>query len=239
MGRDPHPFYVPPSEIVDGGIVRFSDQEARHITRVIRLKPGDRCRIVDGEGGSYLVLLRQNGERLEGSILEKHSEGRPAKTLELGFPLLKARARTEWLIEKAVEVGVDVLVPILWSRSVKRELKSARERWDRILREAMKQSERSWLPRLSDLEEPTGEATGPMMLLADPGGDETIPDLSNVETVRLFIGPEGGLEADERNKLLERGAKLWSLGPARLRAETAAIVGSHRLRCALGNDRRE
>ena len=78
-----------------------------------------------------------------------------------------------------------------------------------------------------------------MLLLADSEGEETLPDLSQIETLRLLIGPEGGLEQEERENLLARGAKVWSLGPTRLRAETAAIVGSHRLRCAIGDTKRK
>jgi 16S rRNA (uracil1498-N3)-methyltransferase len=233
MGHDPHPFYVPPSGIDQDGNLSFPDEEARHILRVIRMRPGEQCRVVDGVGGSYLVRLIEAGEALRGTILESKRSAPADPVLELGFPMLRMRARTEWLLEKAVEVGVDRLVPVLWSRSVKRKFDAVRDRWERILREAMKQSERCWLPSLGEPVDAGDAPGGIRLILADPDGEEALPDLPGTGTVRLLIGPEGGLRPEERERLRTEGAALWSLGPTRLRAETAGVVGSHRLRSAL------
>ncbi len=70
------------------------------------------------------------------------------------------------------------------------------------------------------------------MVLADPEGEADLPDLTEASSVMLLVGPEGGLTDDEKRMMIERGCALWSLGPTRLRAETAAVVGSHRLTCA-------
>ncbi|MBM3285806.1 MAG: 16S rRNA (uracil(1498)-N(3))-methyltransferase [Candidatus Eisenbacteria bacterium] len=256
MGRDPHPFLVPAECIDVDGRVLFPEEESRHILRVIRLKPGDACRVVDGRGGRYRVVLGKEQGRLVGTVIERMRDEPPAPRLDLGFPMLRQRARVEWLLEKAVEVGVDSLTPLLWERAVKESAAIPRARWERIAREAAKQSERSWLPEIVHPEDPVtfalsgSGASGPperggaparregasrpdgartVALLADPAGSEALPDLRGALRVRLLVGPEGGLSEGERRALEACGTIRWSLGPTRLRAETAAIVGSHRL----------
>jgi len=233
MGHDPHPFYVPPERFSKGGGVRFSPEEARHIERVVRLRAGDSCRVVDGAGHRYKVRLVASGKELSGVIVEKKREEESSVKIELGFPILRFRPRTEWLLEKAVEVGVDRLIPIEWSRSVRRFSETVRPRWERIIREAMKQSERAWLPRLRGAERVNDGSVKRGWILADPEGEASIPSFDGVSAVRLLVGPEGGLDPEERRRLIGDGISCWSLGPTRLRAETAAIVGIHRLACVL------
>ncbi|MDM7913689.1 MAG: RsmE family RNA methyltransferase [Candidatus Eisenbacteria bacterium] len=239
MARDPHPFYIPPESFRPDGSVRFPEEEARHLLRVIRLRAGDTCRVTDGMGGIYVVRLQGTLEALDGIRLEARHESRPAPEIELGFPLLHNRARMEWMLEKAVEVGADAQVPILWRRNVGEMTPAARRRWERMLREAMKQSERSWLPDLRDAEPPELPGGEARVILADPEGEAALPPMAGAagaagaargSPVRLLIGPEGGASPEERERLRVAGAIFWSLGPTRLRAETAAIVGLHRLR---------
>lgn len=236
MGRDPHPFHVPKDCFRPDGTIAFPEEEAHHLLRVIRMRPGSQCRVVDGKGGRYQVRLLSHGKTLKGEVITSVQDRAAPVSLELGFPILRLRSRTEWLIEKAVEVGVTTLVPILWSRTVKRRPGDHHERWERIVREAMKQSERSYLPRLgepatiADLDLPT------MTILADADGEPDLPPLPEAGSVRLLIGPEGGSDEEECGDLLQRGAFLWSLGRNRLRAETAAVVGAHRLTVALEKD---
>jgi 16S rRNA (uracil1498-N3)-methyltransferase len=234
MPGDPHPFLVPPERFTVTGELLFPEEEAHHILRVVRLKSGDTCRVVDGLGGRFVVRLEGGEKLLRGTVIESTREARPARSLELGFPMLRLRARTDWMIEKGVEVGVDRFVPIRWERGLKDASAGARVRWERILREAMKQAERAFLPDLGMAEGPAVAAGDRCLtILADPTGDASLPDLTSVKEVRLLIGPEGGAAPEERRRLLDQGAILWGLGATRLRAETAAIVGCHRLSCAL------
>jgi 16S rRNA (uracil1498-N3)-methyltransferase len=194
--------------------------------------------VVDGEGALLGVVLEE-GEKgdLAGRVVELDRIPPPKIPIELGFPLLRQRARTEWMLEKAVEVGADRLVPIAWERALPkgRELPPAvRTRWERILREAMKQCERAWLPALEEPRAPAACGERTQLLLADPAGALDPPVAGDGGPVRLLVGPEGGLTAAERQALQDHGARLWSLGPTRLRAETAAIVGIARLSAWIG-----
>ena len=116
---------------------------------------------------------------------------------------------------------------------MKEATESSRRRWERIAREAMKQSERVWLPEVVIDRTPFERRADTMWILADPEGDERVPTMAGSARVRLLIGPEGGITKKERERLTAEGATLWGLGPARLRAETAAIVGIHRLGVAI------
>jgi 16S rRNA (uracil1498-N3)-methyltransferase len=232
MARDPHPFLIPPDGFTPDGRVRFPSEEAHHATRVVRLGAGDECRVVDGRGGLFRVLLTEEGGTLVGRVIEGWREGRETPCVVLGFPVLRHHARTDWLIEKAVEVGVGRLRPVAWERSLKGATSEQRRRWERIAREAMKQSERRWLPDFDEEAAPRELPREGSVVLADPQGQEEPPDISGSESVLLLVGPEGGLTDEERELCIGRGYALWSLGSGRLRAETAAVVASHRLACA-------
>jgi 16S rRNA (uracil1498-N3)-methyltransferase len=232
MARDPHPFLVPPNGFTPDGRVRFPAEEAHHARRVVRLGPGDECRVADGFGGLFRVVLEEETGELVGRILETTREARGGPLAVLGFPVLRQHARADWLIEKVVEVGIDRLVPVEWDRSIKSATAEQQRRWERIAREAMKQSERRWLPEIGPEVAPSDLPRDQRMVLADPDGESSLPDMEGADSVLLLVGPEGGLTDDERRMMIERGCALWSLGPTRLRAETAAVVGSHRLACA-------
>jgi len=248
MARDPHPFHVPSSFIEadgeEGATIRFPADEAHHILHVIRLRAGDECRVTDGQGGLFRVRLEIEGDggksddALRGRILESRRAPSRGAIVEVGFPVLRLHARNDWLIEKAVEAGADVLVPIPWERSLKEASASALKRWERIAREAMKQSERVWLPEFAVDRAPFVRPAGTRWILADPEGEEDLPDLSGAGHVRLLIGPEGGLAEKERERILSQGAALWGLGPDRLRAETAAVIGCHGIARAVRSVRR-
>lgn len=232
MARDPHPFLVSPDCITTDGRILIPEEEAHHAVHVVRIGPGDECRVVDGCGGLYRVRLSMESGALVGRILDGTRVERPQTRIALGFPVLRQRARLEWLIEKAVEVGADRLIPIAWDRSVKGTSGEQLRRWTRIVREAMKQSEQRWLPRIEEEVEPAGLGLDECLVLADPEGSEEPPRIAGRGSVLLLIGPEGGVSTAEREGLIARGCEIWSLGPSRLRAETAAIVGMHSLSVA-------
>jgi 16S rRNA (uracil1498-N3)-methyltransferase len=232
MARDPHPFLVPPECITGDGRILFPAEEAHHAAHVVRIAPGDECRVVDGCGGLYRVRLSMESGTLVGRITDASKVEPPRTRIALGFPVLRQRARLEWLLEKAVEVGADLLIPVAWDRSVKDASEEQRRRWTRIVQEAMKQSERRWLPRIEVETAPDGLGLEECIVLADPEGSEQPPRVGGCGSVVLLIGPEGGVTSEERERLLARGCALWSLGPNRLRAETAAIVGMHALALA-------
>ncbi|PSQ98466.1 MAG: 16S rRNA methyltransferase [Bacteroidetes bacterium QS_9_68_14] len=239
-------FFAPPSA-VHGRRLVLPPGEARHATRALRHTQGDEIWVVDGEGRRHRVRLEQTGEeKTVGTILDTQNEaGEPPYQLALGLGLLKRRARYETFLEKAVELGATRLVP-LRTRHAERDTLRA-DRAERLLRAALKQSGRSRLPRLDAptpfpeaLRGPEGTPPGHTLLAhrrpaADPSLTEALAGVSPGRRLRVLVGPEGGFSSDEVEAAEEAGATIVSLGPRRLRAETAALAAAAAVMLALGD----
>lgn len=227
-------FYVPPSSIRGERVVLPAD-EARHAVRVLRKRPGDEIIVVDGEGGWYRVRLDRAGdEKAMGIVLEtRRGVGEPPYHLTIGLGLLKRRSRFETFVEKAVELGVSAMVPLRTARTEKQGLKA--ERTMNIVTAAMKQCGRSRLPSLA------APTPLPDMLEAGDydvafvaheqvveGGSihEALTAAQGTERVLVLVGPEGGFTDDEVAQAAAAGSRPVSLGPRRLRAETAGIAAA-------------
>ena len=221
-------FYVPPGHI-SGNQVVLPDDEARHAVRVLRHQPGDEIVAVDGLGGRHRVRLDVADKKAAlGTIVHtEHGVGEPAYELTMAVGLLKNASRFETFVEKAVELGVTEIVPVTSARTEKGRMKESR--LHNVLVAAMKQSGRSRLPRLAPVT-PFSD-----MLMASSDGlrlccheSATAPVLDALSTpfarVSVLIGPEGGFSNDEVEQAQAAGWSLASLGPRRLRAETAAIA---------------
>lgn len=226
-------FYAPPSSVRGSHIV-LPEEEAHHAARVLRKQPGDEIVVVDGEGGWHRVRLMQvDRQGVGGTIVETRREvGEPAYRLTVGLGLLKNRNRFETFLEKAVELGVGCIVPLRTARTEKESLRE--QRAENILVAAMKQSGRS---RLTELAEPQSldaflEAEAPGRLLVCHERAEGSPTLLEAlaegmpERLAVLVGPEGGFTGDEVESVLAAGGEVVSLGPRRLRAETAALVAA-------------
>ena len=166
---------------------------------------------------------------------EMRSAPQPLPVLQLCFPLIRAN-RLDWLIEKAVECGVDVLRPTVFEHSVRGEAPSANrtDRWQRIVVEASEQCGRLYLPSIT---EPVayGDVVdrAENLVVADPSGEsesKVAAKMLRASSITLVIGPEGGLSAAELEVSRSKGASVISLGANILRAETAAIVAISRIR---------
>lgn len=226
-------FYVPPT-LFQGDQVELPDEEARHAVRVLRMREGDELVVVDGAGGWHRVEVIEAGKRrVRGRVLETRREvGEPAYELTLGVALLKNRNRFETMLEKAVECGVRRIVPLQTARTEKGSLKA--ERSENILIAALKQSGRSRLPELAV---PMGfddivRENADLALIAHEqvGNEQTLLDVlsRHPDACRLhvLIGPEGGFTDDEVARAQAAGYLPVSLGPRRLRAETAALTAA-------------
>lgn len=227
-------FYAPPENIREQAYVVLPDDEAAHAARVLRKQVGDEIVVVDGEGGWYRVRLDQVGKRnVSGLVVETRREvGEPGYTLRIGLALLKNRNRFETFLEKAVEMGVSEVVPLVTRRTEKASLKA--QRTHNLLVAAMKQCGRS---RLVHLAEPTtfsevlaGEASVINLIAheaVDPApGLLRVLEQQKAQSFSILIGPEGGFADEEIEAARQAGFIPVSLGPRRLRAETAALVAA-------------
>jgi len=228
---------------IHGRTLYVEGSEARHIVKVLRHNVGDSLTFTDGSGS----FLEATIDRCDASAVhaeigmirpDPREAGAPWSTL--GLALLKG-AHFEMAIEKAVELGVHRIAPLLADHCVVRlkERSAAKklERWQRIADSAMKQSGRSWrcelLPPLPVEEAVRQYGGGAALIVADEAetGTETGtgtggqgPGLQPGQPHFGLVGPEGAFSEREKQWLQEQGARAVSLGPFRLRAETAAIV---------------
>ena len=201
--------------VVDVDAPELSDDDRHHLERVLRLRPGDHLTVGDGAGRWRPCRF---GDRIEPVAAAVAVEA-PRVEVAVGFAVLKG-GRSEHIVQKLTELGVDRIVPFAAERSVVRwdEAKAAGqvERWRRVAREAVMQCRRPWLPHLEPV-----RAFGDLDLsgaaLAVPGGRALAPGENFV-----LIGPEGGWTGTE----LAAATRHVGLGPHVLRAETAAVAAA-------------
>ena len=198
----------------------LQDEDAHHLSRVLRLRDGESVTCSDGQGSWVSCTWNSGAVEISGDIVVVESSNPP---LTIAIAPVKGD-RTDLVIEKVVEIGIDhiiVLSPV--ERSVVRwaanKAPQVMDRYTRIARAAAMQSRRVFLPTVSG---PVSLAnvTGQGVAFAEPGGT-TAPDA----VTTLVIGPEGGFAPAE----VAGAPSLFDLGPSILRAETAAIVGAARM----------
>jgi 16S rRNA (uracil1498-N3)-methyltransferase len=237
--------------LAEGLSVELPPEVLRHAVSVLRLRDGAVCRVFDGRGAEHHATLSLAGRRSGSVRLGGIAEAPTTPVLPLR--LLQGVARGEHMdlaIQKAVELGVGEIWPVLSARSlsgaVHRGLDGRRRHWQGVLRAAAEQCGRNELPRLA---EPCGFAEAladlpgdGLRAVADPAGDP--PALwraarsdAGPGTVTLLVGPEGGLEMDEIKLARAAGFRGLRLGPRVLRTETAAIAGLAALQMLYGDFR--
>ena len=222
-------FYVPPGSVTPPTLT-IEGPEFTHMTHVMRMREGDAIRAVDGNGNSYDALITSITRDSASCSITARAQGlhEPARALTLGAGMLKNPSRFDYLVEKATEIGVVQIVPLLTERTVPRHART--DRWQKLCVAAMKQSGRSVLPRV--LEPLTFKefisSCEPRAVKYIPHEQADIPlDTSRIPgdgPAVVCIGPEGGFSDEEAAGAQEAGFQPVSLGTRRLRTETAALV---------------
>lgn len=224
-------FYIPQLKEVDGLIEVFG-QEARHITRVFRFKPGDEVLATNGRGEEFrLVLKKVLPGRLVAKVLEKKTGGRePGRVLVLAQAVLKGEKLAQ-VVEGATELGVNEVVPFISERVVGRLGEAKYRRLESVSISAMKSSMRTVLPRIGRLVDVDGLVESfcsfdQVIVLYEEEKKAGLVQVLNRDAMKIMvvIGPEGGFTPQEIEKMKAAGAVSCSLGPRRLRAETAAVA---------------
>lgn len=210
------------------------EEESLHAVRVLRMQSGDEILITDGKGYFFDAVITNPHQKRCGIEITAKIESPKSwnYNIHLAFAPTKSIDRIEWFIEKATEVGIDHLTPLLCDHSERRQIKH--DRLEKILISAIKQSQKAVLPQLDEMisfNEFIREDLGKNKLIAHCYEDETKLPLQNIykkgEDVLILIGPEGDFSEEEVKESLENGFKSISLGKSRLRTETAALVACH------------
>ena len=241
-------FFVRPDD-VERSTLRLSGHEAVHLVRVLRLGPGAHISAFDGRGREYMAVVDQvNADQVHCHILQQTEAAPPSSvSISLGQGLPKAE-RFDWVIQKATELGVAQIVPLLTERTVPQlmgsRLATKQARWERIAREACKQSGQATVPHLwppTRLEEFFVAFQGAEVKLIFWEGEKrrrlkTVSQAyEQVAAVAVVVGPEGGLTPAEVAQGESHGFLSVGLGERILRTETASLIAVALLQHCFGD----
>lgn len=220
-----HLFYAPH---IQGDTFKLEEQESKHAIRVLRLVRGDRVILVDGRGTWYEALIEEDHpKRCSLQIVSKTADYQPLSyKLHLAVAPTKNLDRFEWFLEKATEIGISEITPLICKRSERKQVKM--ERLEKILVSAMKQSLKAYKPMLNQpvsMDKFLGTFREGTLGIAHcyPQVRKGIKELDRSGNYTLIVGPEGDFTEEELNVALKVGYVPVHLGSSRLRTETAAI----------------
>jgi 16S rRNA (uracil1498-N3)-methyltransferase len=223
-------FYIPE---ISGSKVTLDQTESKHAVKVLRLSKGDRIRIVDGKGGFYEAeVLDASLKNCKLSVLSSIQEfGKKDFKLHIAIAPTKNIDRFEWFLEKATEIGIDEITPVISEHSERKVIKPGR--LEKILVAAMKQSVKAYLPVLNEItnfNDLVAGSKGKNKFIAHCNEGEKVHlknEVRESEDVLVLIGPEGDFSPEEAELAKENGFREISLGASRLRTETAGVVACH------------
>ncbi|MEF9945775.1 MAG: 16S rRNA (uracil(1498)-N(3))-methyltransferase [Lachnospiraceae bacterium] len=231
-------FFVAPKQVGEEYIL-IEGTDVNHVKNVLRMHPGEKLRVSDGDNQSYLGEIQELGEtQIVVRILEKEQADTELLSKLYLFQGLPKGDKMELIVQKAVELGAYEIIPVETRRAVvkpdaKKAVKKV-ERWNAISESAAKQAGRSRIPQVTAVmtyQEALSYAQQVDVILLpyelEEGmakTKEVIGQISDGQSVGIFIGPEGGFEKEEVAQALSKGAKVITLGKRILRTETAGIT---------------
>ena len=218
--------------LAEGNSISLDEETAHYIARVLRLGPGAALILFNGDGNEYHARLEDVGKKqvqVKVGNAEQPQRESPLR-ITLGQGISRGE-RMDFVLQKSVELGVSTITPLWTTRSqvrlVGKRLDKRLSHWRGIVRSASEQSGRVVLPGLNDtcaLTDWCRETTTNCRLVLDPQATLTLGELPPADNVRVLIGPEGGLDAEEIAIAETAGFQRVRLGPRVLRTETAALA---------------
>ncbi len=221
-----HLFYTPN---IIGDAYMLDEEESKHCIRVLRLKLGDQVNLIDGVGGFYLAeIISDHPKKTTLKILSIQKEyAKRDHHLHIAIAPTKNIDRFEWFLEKATEIGIDEITPIICERSERKEVKF--ERSNKIITSAVKQSLKAYHPILNhqiSFKDFIVKASADVKYIAhcEVGEKKSIASaFIPKQKYLILIGPEGDFSPIEIDNALQNGFVPITLGQSRLRTETAAL----------------
>jgi len=218
---------------IDSEIVNLSEEEAKHCTKVLRLKNGDKIHLTDGKGNLYESEIIEIGlKKCSVKIVNTIKEyGKRNYKIHIAIAPTKNIKRIEWFLEKATEIGIDEITPLICEHSERREIKT--ERLNKVISSAVKQSLKAYHPKLnvpakfSDFIDKKFKSQN-FIAYCENDNQDLLKDIykRNSDTL-ILIGPEGDFSDKEIQLAKDFGYTPISFGKSRLRTETAGIVACH------------
>ena len=252
-----HKFFTP-KELINGDVAKIIGDDVKHIYKVLRISEGEKVTLNNCEGIEYLgKVISVSKQEVLIEILEKLEDNNESDIKIYLFQGLPKSQKMDLIVQKGTELGITEFIPTITHRvdvKLKGEFKKL-DRLNRIALEAAKQSKRSIIPKVSEPIEFNAvlERINSLDLLIGPyenannfGIKTLINELrkdnttNTIKNVGIFVGPEGGIEEEEIERLKDKGARIVTLGKRILRTETAGFVATSLIQYELsdlgGND---
>lgn len=219
-----HLFYVPELTPTTKSIY-LSEDESKHACRVLRLKMNDEVSLLDGVGGVYLARIEEdNPKKCLLQIIAVTHEPKPTHELHIAIAPTKNMDRIEWFVEKATEIGMTELTLLICDHSERKIVKT--ERLEKILISAMKQSKRTFIPKLNAVitfSEFMKQHMQGALAHCEEGEKKSLQTVYQARNYPILIGPEGDFSTKEIAAAKTNGFDFIVLGNTRLRTETAGL----------------
>lgn len=226
-------FYAEPVTV--NQLVQLPEETSKHIVQVLRMDTNEHLQLADGKGNWHLVMITEpHKKKCIVKVLSTTVAPVPARKISIAISLLKNASRFEWFIEKATEIGVGEIIPLICERTERQHFK--KERFENILISAMLQSQQSWLPvlhqpvqyeQLFRLEDPVLVKQRFIAHCEEEQKSSLAQAIDHTQTSQLIlIGPEGDFTPAEIKLALDHHFIPVTLGDTRLRAETAGMVAA-------------
>ncbi len=221
-------FYAP-DLLPDASRYVFDKAESRHISKVLRKLPGDTLQLTDGKGGWYEAIIIKADPKETMVQIRWHAQlKRRNYRIHVAMAPTKSNDRFEWFLEKATEMGIDTITPLLTAHSERKKIN--KERYEKIIVAAMKQSLQAFKPQLNDMTSWKSfldqiRDTDDQKTIAYCRAKQPLKEvLTGSNDILILIGPEGGFSNEELTQAKLAGFEPVLLSPNRLRTETAGMV---------------
>jgi 16S rRNA (uracil1498-N3)-methyltransferase len=225
------PFFFISDHNASQQVIALDEDTSRHVIQVLRMKTGEQLNLTDGKGHLLTAVIVEEHKKHCTVKIETSSYKEPAsKKVSIAISLLKNTSRFEWFLEKATEIGVANIIPLICERTEKEKFRT--DRLQGIVVSAMLQSQQVWLPVLHNpidykdlfvLKE-TNEASGKFIAHCEDVSNKQF--ITSTSSSIILIGPEGDFTPKEIEQALQNDFKPVTLGDTRLRTETAGMVAA-------------
>ncbi len=233
------PFFYTDTYSASSKAIELNEDNSRHVVQVLRMKEGNKIKLTDGKGHVFITSITEaHKKHCLVNIETTEIVSPPARSVSIAISLLKNTSRFEWFLEKAVEIGVSAIIPLICTRTEKQKFRH--DRMQGICISAMLQSQQSWLPVLHEpiayellfRQEEINNTGQKFIAHCLENEKRSLPELINrlAASQLILIGPEGDFSPAEIELALNHHFIPVALGDTRLRTETAGIVAASLLR---------
>ncbi|MEP6676329.1 MAG: 16S rRNA (uracil(1498)-N(3))-methyltransferase [Ferruginibacter sp.] len=225
------PYFYKNDIDVSASEVVLNEDTSKHVVQVLRMKIGEQLQLTDGKGNLFTAAIADdNRKRCEVNLLSTVSSQPSTKKITIAISLIKNNSRLEWFLEKATEIGVSSITPLICERTEKQNFRY--DRMKAVLISAMLQSQQTWLPELSEqiaFNRLITSSTDQQKFIAHCENEERKVQLTAMRpfsNATILIGPEGDFTKAEIEMAIKNNFTAVALGNTRLRTETAGVVAA-------------